>query len=49
MNPSPTIEAEDQFFRPVWEAHLRAEVEWCDGAALSVNVECEITDERGAS
>ena len=42
-----TIELKINFFRPVWEAHLRAEGRVVRRGSSIGYVECEITDERG--
>ena len=42
-----TIELKINFFRPVWEAHLRAEGKVVRRGSTIGYVECEITDESG--
>src|SRR6201981_1013717 len=42
-----TVELKINFFRPVWEAHLRAEGKVVRRGQSLGYVECEITDERG--
>src|SRR5712664_973359 len=42
-----TIELKINFFRPVWEAHLRAEGRVVRRGSSIGYVECEITDQRG--
>ena len=42
-----TIELKVNFFRPVWEARLRAEGRVVRRGSSIGYVECEITDERG--
>jgi uncharacterized protein (TIGR00369 family) len=42
-----TIELKINFFRPVWEAHLRAEGKVVRRGSTVGYVECEITDESG--
>jgi uncharacterized protein (TIGR00369 family) len=42
-----TIELKINFFRPVWEAHLRAEGKVVRRGSMIGYIECEITDEGG--
>jgi uncharacterized protein (TIGR00369 family) len=42
-----TIELKINFFRPVWEAHLRAEGKVVRRGSTVGYIECEITDEGG--
>jgi uncharacterized protein (TIGR00369 family) len=42
-----TVELKINFFRPVWEAHLRAEGKVVRRGRSVGYVECEISDERG--
>jgi uncharacterized protein (TIGR00369 family) len=42
-----TVELKINFFRPVWEARLRAEGKVVRRGSVMGYVECEITDERG--
>jgi uncharacterized protein (TIGR00369 family) len=42
-----TIELKINFFRPVWEAHLRAEGKVVRRGGTVGYIECEITDEAG--
>src|SRR6266571_8914369 len=42
-----TVELKINFFRPVWEAHLKAEGKVVRRGQSLGYVECEITDERG--
>src|SRR6266478_6968404 len=42
-----TVELKINFFRPVWEAHLKAEGKVMRRGQSLGYVECEITDERG--
>src|SRR6266700_8231359 len=42
-----TVELKINFFRPVWEAHLKAEGKVVRRGQRLGYVECEITDERG--
>src|SRR5258705_13596921 len=43
----PTVELKINFFRPVWEANLKAEGKVVRRGQSLGYVECEITDERG--
>jgi len=42
-----TVELRINFFRPIWEAHLRAEGEVVRRGSTIGYIECEITDEGG--
>ena len=42
-----TVELKINFFRPVWEAHLKAEAKVVRRGQSLGYVECEITNERG--
>jgi len=42
-----TVELKINFFRPVWEAHLKAEGRGVRRGRSLGYVECEITDEHG--
>jgi uncharacterized protein (TIGR00369 family) len=42
-----TVELKINFFRPVWEARLRAEGKVVRRGSLMGYIECEITDEQG--
>ena len=42
-----TVELKINFFRPIWEAHLKAEGKVVRRGQSLGYVECEITDERG--
>src|ERR1700687_5902562 len=42
-----TVELKINFFRPVWEARLRAEGKVVRRGSLMGYMECEITDEQG--
>src|SRR6516165_12754679 len=42
-----TVELKINFFRPVWEAHLKAEGKVVRRGRSLGYVECEVTDERG--
>lgn len=42
-----TVELKINFFRPIWEAHLKAEGKVVRRGRSIGYVECEVTDERG--
>ena len=42
-----TVELKIKFFRPVWEAQLRAEGKVVRRGSILGYIECEITDEQG--